>query len=241
MSNASEESSNHATLVEDIVNSVLKKMRSTIEEATSTAANKVSEELKKTHAQELDRIERKQDRKRKYDQTNFVGKGNQAQYTSNINIMEKIDEAIDRLESEDIDNAKKKLEEGKILIHNRNKLIKIADREDWLTATEFNGDNLLSGSEEERQLKRAIKSASVKRERAKMHRSGFERNYTRTRENYHRSYNGMKRGEEREFTTNREVVCYSCNRTGHYSSACPFTRKSLRSPVHDKISNEHKY
>ena len=182
MSNASEESSNHATLVKDIVNSVLKKMKSTIEEATSTAANKVAEELKKTHAQEIDMIEKKQDRKRKYDQVSFVGIGNQAQYTSNINIMEKIDEAIDRLESEDTASAKKKLEEGKMFIHNRNKLIKIDDREDWLTAAECNVDNLLSGSEEERQLKRAIKSASVKRERAKMHRLDFERNYTRTHE-----------------------------------------------------------
>ena len=64
----------------------------------------------------------------------FVGKGNEEQYTSNINILEKIDEAIDRLESEDIDSAKKKLEEGKIVVHKRNKLIKIVDREDCLTA-----------------------------------------------------------------------------------------------------------
>ena len=56
-------------------------------------------------------------------------------------------------------------DEAKALIHRRQKLIKIADRnkDGWRVVEEYESDDLASNSEDEKRLRKAIKSAGRKR------------------------------------------------------------------------------
>ena len=64
-------------------------------------------------------------------------------------IEEKIDDALECLEDNNTNGAKEKLEQGSKLIRQRAKLLRIADREGWLTVQQFKCDDLASVEEEE--------------------------------------------------------------------------------------------
>ena len=48
------------------------------------------------------------------------------------------------------------------LLSNRNKLLRLADRESWTAAIEFQEDDLTSNSEDEKKIKKAVKFAKEK-------------------------------------------------------------------------------
>lgn len=93
-------------------------------------------------------------------------KGNQKQFELNA----QIDSIFDSIHTE---NQKPEhgrpvqqlVEQGKELIRKRQKLIKIADRnkDGWQVVEEYESDDLASGSEDEKRLKKAKESVSRKR------------------------------------------------------------------------------
>ena len=94
-------------------------------------------------------------------------KGNQKQFELNAEL-DAIFEGIE-VESESIEpnlsQIKKLSEEGRQRIRKRQKLIKIADksRDGWQVVAEYESDELASGSEDEKRLKKAREAASRKR------------------------------------------------------------------------------
>ena len=94
-------------------------------------------------------------------------KGNQKQFEFNAEL-DAIFESIE-IESESIEpnlsQIKKLSQEGRQRIRKRQKLIKIADksRDGWQVVAEYESDELASGSEDEKRLKKAREAASRKR------------------------------------------------------------------------------
>ena len=101
--------------------------------------------------------------------TQMKFKGNQKQFEHNAHAQ--IDSVFDRIrsanasESKDVDDL---VNEGKELIRKRQKLIRIADKsvDGWKVVDEYISDELASGSEDEKRLKKAKEAASRKRKQA---------------------------------------------------------------------------
>ena len=83
----------------------------------------------------------------------------------NLELGARIVDAASCLRRQKYDQASTHLTESKKNLQERNKLIIISDREDWLTASEFQKDSLTSGGDDEKRLKNARKSARKIRER----------------------------------------------------------------------------
>ena len=66
----------------------------------------------------------------RYLQPTFKRKGNEHQFQHNVAILDKVDEAIEALEHNDIERTKESLLQRKALLLKRQKLIKLADREE---------------------------------------------------------------------------------------------------------------
>ena len=93
-------------------------------------------------------------------------KGNQKQFELNA----RIDSIFDGIQAENQKpehgaRVQKRVKQGKELIRKRQKLIKIADRnkDGWQVVEEYESDELASGSEDEKRLKKAKDSAQRKR------------------------------------------------------------------------------
>ena len=94
-------------------------------------------------------------------------KGNRKQFELNLqldNILTRIDESA----SSPAD-VHKLVEEGKLLIKKRQKLIKIADKnkDGWLVVQEYESDDLASDSEDEKKIRKAKAAAEKKRKETK--------------------------------------------------------------------------
>ena len=89
------------------------------------------------------------------------------QFNHGKEVLEKIDSSMKYLDNGNDAKAKETFEQGKILIQKRLKFIRIADRDDWITVQEYLSDDLASDSEDEKQLNKATRSASAKKENRK--------------------------------------------------------------------------
>ena len=103
-------------------------------------------------------------------------KGNQRQFEHNA----QIDSIFDRLTSVNVPenkNLTNLIVEGKELIRKRQMLIRIADKsaDGWRVVDEYVSDELASGSEDEKRLKRAKDTANRKRRQATQARHGPEK------------------------------------------------------------------
>ena len=131
------------------------------------------------------------------------------------------------------------------------KIIKIADREGWGCVKHFIADSLVSGTEEEKRLKKAIKDYSKAKLEHSKHRGGnFDNNkrpyssspFTSNRQNERSSENSnnykssyVYQGESlrKKMET---IYCFNCKSVGHYSFHCPFpsSRDNLKIPNLEK-------
>ena len=109
------------------------------------------------------------------------------------------------------------------------KLIRIADREDWLTVHEYLSDDLASDTEDEKEINKVILSASAKRaKREKLKKVSqrriddyekFKTRYETNYSSYHNvpNYKGQKRGYHNTAQNNMSnKVCWECDRMGSF-------------------------
>ena len=168
-------------------------------------------------------------------------KGNQNQYQNQLEIEDRIDESLAHLKADRVEKAKESLQEGKTIIHRRKKLIRIADREDWATANEFRNDDLASDSGEDKRLRRAIKTARTDREKSYRKRAPY---YSSRREpsnpnfpNIQHRNSGLSSSPPQRNNPQRRmsldnVLCYHCQRLGHFANACPLRATHTFAPPH---------
>ena len=92
---------------------------------------------------------------------------NKEQFKHNKKVEESIKDAIELINNGKKEKAVEKLEEGKLLIKKRQKLIKIADREEhgWEVAKCYKSDNLATDSEDEKRINRSRRQAATNKKR----------------------------------------------------------------------------
>jgi len=106
-------------------------------------------------------ITKRLEEKKKLENVKLQKVGNQQQYDHGLEVYENYEKVIRSIEKgEEIAKTKDILEDGKKVITKRLKMIRLADREDWMTVNEYLSDNLASDSADEKAISKAIKAAA---------------------------------------------------------------------------------
>ena len=100
-------------------------------------------------------------KKVKRDPYQFNRKSCEKQFRHQEEVLDRMEEATEALERSDTGIAKENLNQGILLVTNRMKIIKIADRSEygWATVKEHEADDLAEDSEDERRLYRSERRA----------------------------------------------------------------------------------
>ena len=162
--------------------------------------------------------------------------GNVDQFQHNTDVLRCIEKAELSISKGDAEAGMKHLDEGKKLLTKRQKLVRLADREDdgWLFVKEYAADKLADGPEDEKAIAQARRvAAAKKREEAKKKaktKSPYPSTYTRrdptqtqtTSRNSSQQQYRVDRTSGTDFRRNRyDRECYSCGRRGHLLYNCP--------------------
>ena len=91
-------------------------------------------------------------RKRELEDVDFKKKGNKKMFQHNIKVLDTVENAIASANDENFENTISHLKQGKTLLEKRIKIIKLADREDWLTVAEYLSDDLADDSADEKKF-----------------------------------------------------------------------------------------
>ena len=155
-----------------------------LERDESPMVNEVFSMFKTYLESKLDEKTKQLESKSKLDKqvTQMKFKGNQKQFELNA----QIDSVFNRIRSANdsknnqVDDL---VDEGKELIRKRQKLIRIADKsaDGWKVVDEYVSDELASGSEDEKRLKKAEEAASRKRRQPTRGRRGPDKKELRLR------------------------------------------------------------
>ena len=224
----------------EAVNTVLENKLSTWGEATtSQMLTKVNELLQDT-SQDLTK---KTAKRIKMDLPDLQKPGNIDQYEHNSTVLRCIEKAESSIIKGDGEASRKFLEEGKKLLLNRQKLIRLADREDdvWLFVKEYTSDKLADGPADEKQMAQARKVTAIKKRdllKKKNNNKNFYPSASLTRkdqiptQSISRYYSQPRQQNQSSCQSNKtfgtdfrrdnyDRDCHKCGRRGHLSYNCP--------------------
>ena len=135
----------------------------------------VNEKLKATHESMLDDVREllndstpditeRATKKLKIDNPELNSPGNRDQYAHNTEVLRTIEKAANAVLKGDREASLKNLSEGKRIITHRQKLVRLADREEkgWRFIKEYQKDNLAEDSDDEKAIARARRAANSK-------------------------------------------------------------------------------
>ena len=161
----------------------------------------------------------------------FKKKGNEQQFKLNQKVGKRSERALKALESGNADKVKEELKKGILLLKERQKLIKLADKSEfgWSTINEYVDDELAANEVDAKKIKKAekraadkLKSVQEKSKKAqKPHSANLARGnsfsnagFTAHNWRYFCTQSGRYFGD-RQFDS-----CFRCGRRGHWASAC---------------------
>jgi hypothetical protein len=160
----------------------------------------------------------------------FKFKRNKIQYDLNKSVLEKIGTALDVSDDEERGAA---LNEGKELLVQRNKHIKLAEKYGWETVDCYIEEPLASDSDDDKKIRRAIKeSKALKDEKRKIARVvvkpqsahsrlgapvSYQRNLSDV--NSRQSY-GQSVKRQAGPSSSLDTTCFRCGRRGHIARVC---------------------
>ena len=165
----------------------------------------------------------------------FKSPGNKRRFDDTEDIIEKVDEAIEKIGTKSLEAARTSLEEGKKLLLKQQKYVKMADRETngWEVVRHYASDDLASDSDDEKAINRARREALAsikKRNTEKMSKDNEKRRDVKFRNASH-SHPTRDSGYERSFSRSQNfsrasnsaapTICFFCGREGHLQYACP--------------------
>jgi hypothetical protein len=169
-------------------------------------------------------------KKLKYaDIPSFKTKSNEDQFKSTNAVMMCLDDATDFLSKKDLDKTKEAIDKGRVLLTERQKLIKLADKSPfgWKTVLEYKQHDLAADEEDEKKIYRA--EARAAREVKKFSSTQFKRqgNYLCTADTPN---SNLQLNASIPFKNARPLykmpyrasgVCFSCGKPGHWRATCP--------------------
>ena len=182
-------------------------------------------------------------------------------------VNEKVDEAIKEAESElqtggsssapsagNIKAALESLKQGRLLLAERQKLIKIADRSElgWAVVSEYTADELADDSDDEKRMEKAEKAAERKAARKRKAVPASDRTKAARRSVVHdmqprlsvpfANHQVIRRVPIQSSTPKQLGPCYSCGQMGHLKHYCPklsvpsSSNKTIWYPSHKVLS-----
>lgn len=195
-------------------------------------ADRINEAVKKAIADSLGDIKRAIQgdldevvtKKVKQEETpTFKRKFNEDHFKHSKEIEKIMDRISSNLEDKDLKKAQENVEAGKKLLRKRQKLIKIADREDdgWEVIRCYQSDALASDSDDEKRLNKSRRQAKLNKKEARSRRISTSRrrfgtSHTSTSSNY-KDFN-------KYYRSSKDTICYFCGREGHMQYSCPARR-----------------
>ena len=220
----------------EAVNNVLETKLATWGEETRNQMVTQVNQLMQDSSQE---ITEKTAKKIKMDIPDVQKPGNIDQFEHNASVLNCIEKAEASINKGDGEASKKFLDEGKKLILNRQKLVRLADREEdgWLLVKEYTADKPADGPEDKKPMASARRvTAAKKRELAKKKNNkknfyssaSFTRRDQDTSQNVLRSYSRPRPQYQSSKISGTDFRrdhydrdCLTCGRRGHLSYNCP--------------------
>ena len=165
----------------------------------------------------------------------FKSPGNKRRFDDTEDIIEKVDEAIEKIGKKNLDAAKDSLEQGKKLLLKQQKYVKMADREvnGWEVVRHYASDDLASDSDDEKAINRARREALASIKKRNLEKLSKEsekrfsdkfRNASHSHPNRDTKYeHGYSRSQDTHRFPNKaaSTICFFCGREGHMQYACP--------------------
>ena len=208
--------------IKDAIKTAIAESMGDIVTATATATKRaLADDLEKA-VEKRAKLEEKPTFRRKFNEDQF----------KHSKEMERImDKISGHLENNDKDKAKEVVEEGKTLICKRQKLIRIADREEdgWEVIKCYQSDALASDSDDENRLNKSRRQAKLNKKEHKEKRLGLKKRYERfeNRKSPTRDYISFSS----RYQGRDQKVCYSCGREGHMQYSCPTKKGTIQKGV----------
>ena len=222
-------------LTETISKSVLTAIN---EKLVQNNANMLAEVKSMIHESTSDIADRAAKRIRT-DNPEFSRQGNRQQYEHNTDVLHTIERAANAVVKGDGEAAIAVLNQGKQAVTQRNKLVRMADREQrgWKMVAEYVKDDLADDSDDEKNMRRARKAAEEafrqNRGRSQPTRGSYRgRGYYRRGNGYRPRNWNQQRGRSysrgyaggngnRDWRRDRyDRDCHKCGRRGHLAYAC---------------------
>ena len=166
----------------------------------------------------------------------FKKKGNEQQYKFNQKVLNTNKRAIKALEGNNVQRAKELLKEGTVLINDRQKLIKLADKSEfgWNTIREYVDDDLADNEADSKKIKKAEKRAGErvkaiqekKRKQNKPPQRNFQPSTSAISSNssnsvaHHPQYFRSQHRSSFDTPARFHDFCYRCGKRGHWASQC---------------------
>ena len=233
---------NQPSPIEVLTQTITKSVLATLNQKLDTNNENLLNEVKGLMSETTPDIAERATKRMKLDNPELTNPGNADQYQHNADVLRKIEKAANCVLKGDGDGSIACLNEGKKLISQRQKLVRLADREEkgWKFVREYVRDKLAEDSDDERQIKKARRTVQEKfptrrppqrYPNRQLNRPNFRRNQPfRENSNYqHRdqpsysnrgSYSSHQpRTDFRRDRYDRE--CHICKRRGHLSFDCP--------------------
>ena len=154
-----------AHIIASVQQSIKQSQEEVLIEASERAVNMMQQCLESKRKEITNEAVKESVKRVKVEQPEFKNAGNKNQFDHNLQVLESMNTVKDHVEAGRQKEGLEELENGKKIILKRQKLIRLADREEngWHVVKEYVADDLASDSDDEKSILKARKSAADKK------------------------------------------------------------------------------
>ena len=226
--------------------------KATLEATLDDKFKEFKKEVQDSQDQSVERVAKKARAERP---SSFRFKGNEDQFYFNQKVIDTVDEASAQLDratsdagsssssklSDTLEKTKKAVMEGKKLLLQRQKHIRLADRSEhgWKVVQEYEADELAADDADEKRIAKAIKAADQKAatEKKKGHSTSSRVPQARPSQ-FNRSQSQYRRGPYGYSGARPFGQCHACHQWGHHRDTCPKYNRGQPYPLITDCVNE---